>query len=65
MIMSAANIILAIVLMGAWQFGGSSLVGILIDAGIIWYINAKSVKGTSWERSPTGCVVETERRPPE
>jgi hypothetical protein len=45
MIMLAANIILAIALMGAWQFGASSLIGILIDAGIIWYINTKPIKG--------------------
>lgn len=43
-IMLAANIVLAIVLMIAWQFGASSLIGILIDAGIIYYVNTKTIK---------------------
>ena len=38
------NIILAIAMMAAWRFGASSLIGILIDAGIIWYLNTKPIK---------------------
>ena len=44
-IMLAANIVLAIILMIAWRFGASSLIGIIIDAGIIYYINTKGIKG--------------------
>jgi hypothetical protein len=28
----------------AWQFGASSLISILIDAAIIYYLNTKSIK---------------------
>ena len=35
----------AIVLMIAWQFGASSLISIIIDAAIIYYLNTKCIKG--------------------
>ena len=44
-ILLAANIVWAIIMMIAWQFGASSLIGIIIDAAIIYYINTKGIKG--------------------
>jgi hypothetical protein len=44
-ILLAANIVWAIVLMIAWQFGASSLVSIIIGAAIIYYLNTKTIKG--------------------
>jgi hypothetical protein len=43
-ILLAANIVWAIVLMIAWQFGASSLISIIIDAAIIYYLNTKGIK---------------------
>ena len=43
-ILLAFNILFAIIMMIAWRFGSSSLVGIIIDAGIIWYVNTPPVK---------------------
>jgi hypothetical protein len=52
-IMLGFNIVLAIAMMAAWQFGASSLIGILIDAGIIWYVNTKPIKGAFFgDRAP-------------
>ena len=44
-ILLGANIVWAIVLMIAWQFGASSLISIIIDAAIIYYLNTKTIKG--------------------
>ena len=43
-LMLGASIIFAIAMMAAWAFGASSFIGILIDAGLIWYVNTKPIK---------------------
>ncbi len=45
----ALNIVWAIVMMASWAYGTSSLIGIIIDAALIWYINTKTIKGAFFQ----------------
>lgn len=43
-VMFAVSIVWAIITMIAWRFGASSLISIIIYAGLIYYINTKTIK---------------------